>query len=192
MQGTRRCGPLLPSSESVGAGLFRPPLGDTVKMRGRLHPSAGKASWVAEPCAASVTFFSSVRGSGTDQDPGGLLSPGCGRGQSAAPCQLLLQLVRLFVQITAEESEDEPLAREERADARLSERDAAGESNEGAVTEETEGNEQRDGEEAEQPDQTVTKPRGTERRFLISPSLCARRSFVLPDKCFLSLAPGLC
>lgn len=97
-----------------------------------------------------------------------------------------------FVQITAEESEDEPLAREERADARLSEWDAAGESNEGAVTEETEGKEQRDGEEAEQPDQMVTKPRGTERRFLISPSLCAWRSFALPDKCFLSLAPGLC
>ncbi|XP_035754840.1 LOW QUALITY PROTEIN: transcription factor 25 [Egretta garzetta] len=82
--------------------------------------------------------------------------------QSAAPCRLFLQLVCLFVQITAEESEDEPLAREERADARLSERDAAGESNEGAVTEETEGKEQRDGEEAEQPDQmpaSSNKPR---------------------------------
>ncbi|KAM7101909.1 ribosome quality control complex subunit TCF25 isoform 3-T3 [Ciconia maguari] len=59
-----------------------------------------------------------------------------------------------FELITAEESEDEPPSREERADARLSERDAAGGNNEGAVTEETEGDGQRDGEEAEQPDQT--------------------------------------
>ncbi|XP_072729202.1 ribosome quality control complex subunit TCF25 isoform X4 [Ciconia boyciana] len=63
-----------------------------------------------------------------------------------------------FELITAEESEDEPPSREERADARLSERDAAGGNNEGAVTEETEGDGQRDGEEAEQPDQTVTNP----------------------------------
>ncbi|KFV96847.1 Transcription factor 25, partial [Fulmarus glacialis] len=63
-----------------------------------------------------------------------------------------------FAQITAEESEDEPPSREERADARLSERDAAGGNNEGPVTAETEGDGQRDGEEAEQPDQTVTKP----------------------------------
>ncbi|XP_075367243.1 ribosome quality control complex subunit TCF25 isoform X4 [Mycteria americana] len=59
-----------------------------------------------------------------------------------------------FELITAEESEDEPPSREERADARLSERDAAGGNNEGAVTEETEGDGQRDGEEAERPDQT--------------------------------------
>ncbi|KAM7101908.1 ribosome quality control complex subunit TCF25 isoform 2-T2 [Ciconia maguari] len=67
-----------------------------------------------------------------------------------------------FELITAEESEDEPPSREERADARLSERDAAGGNNEGAVTEETEGDGQRDGEEAEQPDQTPVlsnKPR---------------------------------
>ncbi|XP_010577859.1 PREDICTED: transcription factor 25 isoform X2 [Haliaeetus leucocephalus] len=67
-----------------------------------------------------------------------------------------------FELITAEESEDEPLSREERADARLSERDAAGGNNEGAVTEEAEGNGQGDGKEAEQPDQTPVlsnKPR---------------------------------
>ncbi|XP_009991190.1 PREDICTED: transcription factor 25, partial [Tauraco erythrolophus] len=66
--------------------------------------------------------------------------------------------------ITAEESEDEPLSREERADGRLSERDAAEGNNEGAVTEETEGDRQREEEEeaAEQLDQTPTlsnKPR---------------------------------
>ncbi|NXE16897.1 TCF25 factor, partial [Lophotis ruficrista] len=67
-----------------------------------------------------------------------------------------------FVQITAEESEDEPPSGEERGDARLRERDAAEGNNEGAVTEETEGDGQRDGEEAERPDQTPVlsnKPR---------------------------------
>ncbi|KFW69170.1 Transcription factor 25, partial [Pygoscelis adeliae] len=67
-----------------------------------------------------------------------------------------------FAQITAEESEDEPPPREEGADARLSERDAAGGKNEGAVTEEAEGDGQGGGEEAERPDQTPVlsdKPR---------------------------------
>ncbi|KAM6123779.1 ribosome quality control complex subunit TCF25 [Phoenicopterus ruber ruber] len=67
-----------------------------------------------------------------------------------------------FELITAEESEDEPLSREERADAQLGERDAAEGNSEGAVTEEAEGDGQREGEEAEQPDQTPmlsNKPR---------------------------------
>ncbi|XP_009867192.1 PREDICTED: transcription factor 25, partial [Apaloderma vittatum] len=64
--------------------------------------------------------------------------------------------------ITAEESEDEPSSREERADARLGEWDTAGGNGEGTVTKETEGDGQKDGEEAEQPDQTPVlgnKPR---------------------------------
>ncbi|KFR03114.1 Transcription factor 25, partial [Opisthocomus hoazin] len=67
-----------------------------------------------------------------------------------------------FAQIPAEESEDEPPSREEQADAWLGERDAAERSNEGAVTEEAEGDGQRDGEEAEQLEQTAVlsnKPR---------------------------------
>ncbi|NXL48891.1 TCF25 factor, partial [Podilymbus podiceps] len=67
-----------------------------------------------------------------------------------------------FELITAEESEDEPPSREEQADTQLSERDAAEANNEGAVSEEAEGDGQRDGEEAEQPDQTPmssNKPR---------------------------------
>ncbi|XP_075289454.1 ribosome quality control complex subunit TCF25 isoform X2 [Opisthocomus hoazin] len=67
-----------------------------------------------------------------------------------------------FELIPAEESEDEPPSREEQADAWLGERDAAERSNEGAVTEEAEGDGQRDGEEAEQLEQTPVlsnKPR---------------------------------
>ncbi|NXE42078.1 TCF25 factor, partial [Ptilorrhoa leucosticta] len=72
--------------------------------------------------------------------------------------------------IPAEESEDELPAGEERPDTRLSEGDAAGEtqegskdrSKEGAVTEETDGDGHREGQEAEQPDQmpaSSNKPR---------------------------------
>ncbi|XP_039931504.1 ribosome quality control complex subunit TCF25 [Hirundo rustica] len=75
-----------------------------------------------------------------------------------------------FELIPAEESEDEPAAREERADTRLSEQDTAGGSQEGskdrgkegAVTEETDGDGQREGQEAEQQDgslATSNKPR---------------------------------
>ncbi|NXW72619.1 TCF25 factor, partial [Hirundo rustica] len=75
-----------------------------------------------------------------------------------------------FELIPAEESEDEPAAREERADTRLSEQDTAGGSQEGskdrgkegAVTEETDGDGQREGQEAEQQDRslaTSNKPR---------------------------------
>ncbi|NWS84148.1 TCF25 factor, partial [Toxostoma redivivum] len=83
-------------------------------------------------------------------------SPGC-------PCSLSLCL-----QIPAEESEDEPAAGEERPDTRLSEQDTAGgsqegskdRSKEGAVTQEPDGDGQREGQE--QPDQmlaTSNKPR---------------------------------
>ncbi|NWU30624.1 TCF25 factor, partial [Dyaphorophyia castanea] len=72
--------------------------------------------------------------------------------------------------IPAEESEDELLAGEERPDTRLSEADTAGgnqegnkdRSKEGAVTEETDGDGHREGQEAEQPDRTPAssnKPR---------------------------------
>ncbi|XP_015495856.1 transcription factor 25 isoform X1 [Parus major] len=71
-----------------------------------------------------------------------------------------------FELIPAEESEDEPVAGEERPETRLSEQDMAGgskdRSKEGAVTEETDGDGQREGQEAEQPDQmlaTSNKPR---------------------------------
>lgn len=88
-------------------------------------------------------------------DPWGIPSLGC-------PCSLSLCL-----QIPAEESEDELLAGEERPDTRLSEGDTAGGnqegnkdgSKEGAVTEETDGDGHREGQEAEQPDRTVTAPR---------------------------------
>ncbi|KAM7040179.1 ribosome quality control complex subunit TCF25 [Acridotheres tristis] len=73
-----------------------------------------------------------------------------------------------FELIPAEESEDEPAAGEERPDTRLSEQNTAGgnqegskdRSKEGAVTEETDGDGQREGQE--QPDQTLAtnnKPR---------------------------------
>uniref|UniRef100_A0A803VYF4 Transcription factor 25 n=1 Tax=Ficedula albicollis TaxID=59894 RepID=A0A803VYF4_FICAL len=73
-----------------------------------------------------------------------------------------------FELIPAEESEDEPAAGEERPDTRLSEQDTAGghqegskdRSKEGAVTEETDGDGQREAQE--QPDQTLAtsnKPR---------------------------------
>ncbi|XP_062355925.1 ribosome quality control complex subunit TCF25 isoform X3 [Cinclus cinclus] len=75
-----------------------------------------------------------------------------------------------FELIPAEESEDELVAGEERPDTRLSEQDTAGGNQEGskdrskerAVTEETDGDGQREGQEAEQPDQTLAtsnKPR---------------------------------
>ncbi|XP_053808403.1 transcription factor 25 isoform X1 [Vidua chalybeata] len=76
-----------------------------------------------------------------------------------------------FELIPAEESEDEPAAGEERAGTRLSEQDTAGgsqegsrdRSKEGAVTpSETDGDGQREGQEAEQPDRTLAtsnKPR---------------------------------
>ncbi|NXI34068.1 TCF25 factor, partial [Galbula dea] len=57
-----------------------------------------------------------------------------------------------FAQIPAEDSEDEPPAGEERADARLSEQHLAGGNTKGAVPQEAGGNRKRDGEEAE-PDQ---------------------------------------
>ncbi|XP_065496908.1 ribosome quality control complex subunit TCF25 [Caloenas nicobarica] len=67
-----------------------------------------------------------------------------------------------FELIPAEESEDEPPSSEERADAWLSERDAAEGNNEVAVAEDAEGDRHRDGEEAEQLDQMPSlsnKPR---------------------------------
>ncbi|KAM6300611.1 ribosome quality control complex subunit TCF25 [Aegotheles albertisi] len=66
-----------------------------------------------------------------------------------------------FELITAEESEDERSCGAERGDTRLGQRDTAGGDNNGAVTEETEGNGKRDEEEAE-PDRTAmasNKPR---------------------------------
>ncbi|XP_066183514.1 ribosome quality control complex subunit TCF25 [Sylvia atricapilla] len=75
-----------------------------------------------------------------------------------------------FELIPAEESEDEPAAGEERADTRLSEQDTAGgsqegskdSSKEGTVAEETDGDGQREGQEAERQDRslaTSNKPR---------------------------------
>lgn len=86
------------------------------------------------------------------------------------PCSLSLCL-----QIPAEESEDEPAAGEERPDTRLSEQDTAGgnqegskdRSKEGAVTEETDGDGQREGQE--QPDQTVTAPRDPREGHTLKP-----------------------
>ncbi|NWX24831.1 TCF25 factor, partial [Aegotheles bennettii] len=69
--------------------------------------------------------------------------------------------VPLSAQITAEESEDERPCGAERGDTQLGQRDTAGGDNNGAVTEETEGNGRRDEEEAE-PDRTAmasNKPR---------------------------------
>ena len=175
-----------------------------LKGGGRPRPSAGEASRAAEPCIASATFFSAVCGwEGNRSDPWGILSPGRRRGQSAALRRLFLQLVRLFAQITAEESEDEPPSREEQADARLSERDAAGGNNEGAVTKETEGDGQRDGEEAEQPDQTVTKPQVSSddggrlvrcREEVSYLPVSVRAEELCGDRqvCFFSLEPGFC
>ncbi|KFU85773.1 Transcription factor 25, partial [Chaetura pelagica] len=54
-----------------------------------------------------------------------------------------------FGQITAEEPEDDPPPRAERGAARISEQDTAGGDKAGAVTEEAEGDGQRDGEEAD-------------------------------------------
>ncbi|XP_075621524.1 ribosome quality control complex subunit TCF25 [Balearica regulorum gibbericeps] len=116
-----------------------------------------------------------LRGEQRGQEEPGLgelgLDPGPERGQEAPSSAAARRGCRgpartgvsnLFELITAEESEDDPPSREERADARLSKQAAAGGKNEGAVTEETEGNGQRDEEEAEQPDQTPllsNKPR---------------------------------
>lgn len=128
-------------------------------MRGHPRLSAGEASQAVEPSVAAAMLFSSIcRWECNRSDPWGIPSPKRRRGQSSAPCQLFWQLVRLFAQITAEESEDELPSREEQGDARLGERDAAEGNNKRAVTEESKGDGQRRGEEAEQPDQTVTKP----------------------------------
>lgn len=71
------------------------------------------------------------------------------------------------MQIPAEESEDEPAAGEERPDPRLSEQDTAGGSQEGSrdgskegagSPPETDGDGQREGQEAEQTDRTVILP----------------------------------
>lgn len=98
-------------------------------------------------------------------DPWGIPSLGC-------PCSLSLCL-----QIPAEESEDEPVAGEERADTRLSEQETAGgsqegskdRSKEGAVTEDTDGDGQREGQEAEQQDRTVTAPRNPAEGHTLEP-----------------------
>lgn len=82
---------------------------------------------------------------------------GCGRGQSTAPCRLLLQLILLFAQITSEEPEDELPSKEEWADTRLKEHNASERNDEESVPEETEGDGQRNGKEADRPDQTVTQ-----------------------------------
>ncbi|GAB0195383.1 transcription factor 25 [Grus americana] len=113
-----------------------------------------------------------LRGEQRGQEEPGLgelgLDPGPERGQEAPSSAAARRGCRgpvrtgvsnLFELITAEESEDDPPSREERADARLSKRAAAGGKNEGAVTE---GDGQRDEEEAEQLDQTPAlsnKPR---------------------------------
>lgn len=72
----------------------------------------------------------------------------------------------LCLQIPAEESEDEPVAGEEQLDTRLRQQDTAGgsqegtqdSSQEGAVAQETDGDGQREGQEPEQQDRTVTAP----------------------------------
>lgn len=70
---------------------------------------------------------------------------------------LLLQLVLLFAQITSEEPEDDLPSKEERADARLKEHDAAEGSNEEPTPEEKKHNGQTDGKGTNQPDQRVTQ-----------------------------------
>ncbi|XP_054055491.1 transcription factor 25 isoform X2 [Rissa tridactyla] len=111
-----------------------------------------------------------LRGEQRGQEEPGLgelgLDPGPEGGQeglpSAASGRARAGVSNRFELITAEESEDELPSREEQGDARLSERDAAEGSNKGAVTEESKGDGQRRGEEAEQPDQTPmlsNKPR---------------------------------
>ncbi|KAM9228024.1 ribosome quality control complex subunit TCF25 [Leptosomus discolor] len=85
-----------------------------------------------------------------------------GRGRRGPARTGVSNRFELVEQIPAEESEDEPPPREERADARLSERDAAGGTHEGAGAEEADGSGQRAGGEAEQPDRTPalsSKPR---------------------------------
>ncbi|XP_037265202.1 transcription factor 25 isoform X2 [Falco rusticolus] len=92
---------------------------------------------------------------GREGSPPAIPGRGC-RGSARAGVSNRFEL------ITAEELEDEPPSREERVDARLGEQDAGEGNNKGAVTEETEGDGQGDGEEAEQPDQTPVlsnKPR---------------------------------
>ncbi|XP_023790216.1 transcription factor 25 [Cyanistes caeruleus] len=116
---------------------------------------AGLSGQPLGPCLSrGVSKTPSICRWGVGSDPWGIQSLGC-------PCSLSLCL-----QIPAEESEDELVAGEERADTRLSEQDTAGgskdRSKEGAVTEETDGDGQREGQEAEQPDQmlaTSNKPR---------------------------------
>lgn len=128
-------------------------------IRGHPCTSTGEAVQAAEPCAASAAFLSSVcRWERSRLDPWGILLPGLRTGQSTAPRRLVLQLIYLCVQITAEESEDEPPSREERVDTWLSAQDGAEGNSKRTATEEAEGDRQRDGEEAEQPDQTVTEP----------------------------------
>ncbi|XP_063190948.1 ribosome quality control complex subunit TCF25 isoform X4 [Chroicocephalus ridibundus] len=111
-----------------------------------------------------------LRGEQRGQEEPGLgelgLDPGPEGGQeglpSAASGRARAGVSNRFELITAEESEDELPSREEQGDARLSERDAAEGNNKGAVTEESKGDGQRRGEEAEQPDQTPmlsNKPR---------------------------------
>lgn len=70
-------------------------------------------------------------------------------------CRLLLQLLLLSAQITSEELEDDLPSKEERADTRLKEHGVAERNDEESVPEEREGDGQRNGEEAERPDQTV-------------------------------------
>ncbi|XP_053934927.1 transcription factor 25 [Cuculus canorus] len=99
-----------------------------------------------------------LRGEQRGQEEPGLgelgLDPGPQRCREGAPPRRGVS--NRFELIPAEESEDDLPSTEERADARLSGRDAAEGNTEGAVTEETEGDAQRDGDEAEQPDQTPT------------------------------------
>ncbi|KAM6380601.1 ribosome quality control complex subunit TCF25 isoform 2-T4 [Pluvialis apricaria] len=111
-----------------------------------------------------------LRGEQRGQEEPGLgelgLDLGPERGQdglpSATPGRARAGVSNRFELITAEESEDELPSREERGDARLREQDAAEGNNKGAIAEETEGDGQRDGKEADQPDQTPVlsnKPR---------------------------------
>lgn len=67
-----------------------------------------------------------------------------------------LSLVPLSAQITNEELEDELGSKEDRADSRLKEQDGTG-NNEEAETGEPGSDGQRDGEDTQQQDQTVTK-----------------------------------
>lgn len=93
---------------------------------------------------------------GQIRSPGNHVSPGTGEGRAWPPTNRPCSTF-LCPQIPTEEPEDEPPSGEEQAGSRLGTRDAAaGNKSNGAVSEGTEGDGQRDGEDAE-PVQMVTK-----------------------------------